>query len=368
MNIITKKTGPSFLLAVIFFMTSLLASAQFTETREFVKRFKIQPETRIDITNKYGRIELNTWKKDSVVIQFKMEINEKKPMKLEKTLDNLDFDISNSQHFLIVKTQIDKNRNQFENELLKFKETILQTNGNIRIDMAVWLPDNHELHLENKFGDIIMGDYEGETQINLSNGKLRTGDLSKRSIINLSFADATISNLTNARIISNYSDIVIKNSDIIRFESKSSTIEIMNSEDLSIDSRRDKFRIRLADKLDATGNFSQFRISELKDKANMKLTYGSLEVEKTINTFSSIYIESRSADVNLYFSPEAKFNYEITESKTDLKLGREMKEEDHEVLDSKENKIRHSGYFGKKMKEDQLIINAVGGETNVLSY
>ena len=352
----------------LFLLTGLNVRAQFTETREFVRRFSIKPETRIDITNKYGRIELNTWEKDSVVIKFRMEINEKKPVKLEKTLDNLDFDISNSQYYLVVKTQIDKNRSQIESELQKFKETILQTNGSIRIDLTVWLPDNHELRLENKFGDIIMGDYKGEMQVILSNGKLKTGDLPKRSTMNLSFADAEINNMPNGRIMSNYSDILVKNSGVLRLESKSSTIEIMNSEDLSIDSRRDKFRIRLANKLDATGNFSQFRITELKDKANLRLTYGSLEMEKIMNSFSNIFIESRSTDVNLYFNPEAKFNFEITETKTDLKLGREMKVEDKEVIDSKENKTRHSGYFGKKMKDEQLIINSVGGETNILSY
>ena len=193
MKTLINKSGIPFLLTGLFFLIGLAANAQFSETREFVKRFKIQPETRIDITNKYGRIELNTWKKDSVVIFFKMVINEKKPDKLKKTLDNLDFDISNSQHYLIVKTLVDKYRSQIESEFVKFKETILQTNGSIRIDMAVWLPDNRELHLENKFGDIIMGDYLGETQINLSNGKLRTGDLPKRASLNLSFADASIS-------------------------------------------------------------------------------------------------------------------------------------------------------------------------------
>jgi hypothetical protein len=353
---------------ILLFLTGTLANAQFTETREFTRRFKIQPETRIDITNKYGRIELNTWKKDSVVIHFRMEINEKKPDKLKKTLDNLDFDISNSQHYLIVKTQVDKYRSQVESELLKFKETILQTNGSIRIDLAVWLPDNRELRLENKFGDILMGDYLGETQIILSNGKLKTGELPKRSTLNLSFADATINNLHNSRIISNYSDINLRNSGTLRLESKSSTIEIQNADDLSIDSRRDKFRIRQAEKIDASGNFSQFRISELKSRASIRLSFGNLEMEKILATFSNIYIDGRSTDVNLYFSPEAKFNFQITESKTNLRLGSELKVEDKEVLDPKENKVRHTGYFSKKMKDDQLIINAIGGETNVLAY
>ena len=354
--------------AGIFVLIHFSVQAQFTETREFYKRFRIQPETKIDITNKYGRIELNTWDKDSVVIQFRMEISEKKSTKLSKTLDNLDFDISNSQHFLVVKTQVDKNKTQLETELQKFKETMLQTNGSIRIDLVVWLPDNHELRLENKFGDIVMGNYSGETQIVLSNGKLKTGDLGKNASLNLSFADATIDNLPIARIVSNYSDIQIKNAETLRFESKSSTIEVMNSETLNIDSRRDKFRIRLVNNVDATGNFSQFWISELKDKANFRMSFGSLEMEKILSTYNNIFIDARSADVNLYFSPEAKFNFQITETKTDLKLGREMKVENKEVLDSKENKVRHSGYFGKKIKEDQLIINAIGGETNILSY
>lgn len=368
MKIKIYNTGGSFLIIWAFLLICFSASAQFTETREFVKRFKIQPETRIDITNKYGKVELNTWKKDSVVINFRMEINEKKPIKLEKTLDNLDFDISNSQHYLIVKTMVDKNRSQIESEFLKFKETILQTNGSIRIDLVVWLPDDHELRLENKFGDIIIGDFNGETQIILSNGKLKCGDLPKKASLNLSFADATINNLMNARIVSNYSDIQLRNSGTLRLETKSSTLEILNSSDLSIDSRRDKYRIRIADKLDAYGNFSHFIVSDLKDKASMRLSYGSLDMEKIQTGFSSIYIDSRSTDLNLYFNPEAKFNFQITETKTDLKLGHELKVEDKEVLDSKENKVRHTGYFGKKMKEDQLIINAVGGETNVLSY
>ena len=368
MKLYIRKISIRLCISGLFLLNCLSGFAQFTETREFVRRFKIQPETRIDITNKYGRIELNTWKKDSVVIRFKMEINEKKPDKLKKTLDNLDFDISNSQHYLIIKTHVDKERSQVESELLKFKETMLQTNGSIRIDLIIWLPDNRELRLENKFGDIIMGDYLGETQIVLSNGKLKAGDLPKRSSLNLSFADANINNLPNARIISNYSDINLRNSGTLRLESKSSTIEIQNSEDLSIDSRRDKFRIRQVEKMDAAGNFSHFMVAELKNKANIRLSYGSLDIEKILTAFSSIYVESRSTDVNLYFSPEAKFNFQITETKTDLNLGRELSIEDKEILDSKVNKIRHSGYFGKKMKDDQLIINAVGGETNVLAY
>jgi len=124
-----QTNGNWFFFTGLFTLMCLASHAQFTETKEFVKRFAIQPETRIDITNKYGKIELNTWKKDSVVIQFKMEINEKKPTKLKETLDNFNFDISNSQHYLIIKTQVDKNRNQFESELQNLKKPCCKPAG-----------------------------------------------------------------------------------------------------------------------------------------------------------------------------------------------------------------------------------------------
>jgi hypothetical protein len=230
------------------------------------------------------------------------------------------------------------------------------------------MPDNRELRLENKFGDIVMGDYQGETQIVLSNGKFKAGNLSKKASLNLSFTDANINNLNDARITSNYSDIEIKNSVALKFESKSSEIEILNSEDLRIESRRDKFRIRIANRVDASGNFSQFRISELKNSANLRLSYGSLDLEKVLNSFSTVLIDSRSAELNLYFNPEAKFGFEITETKTDLNINKDFKTEEKTVVDQKENKNRHTGYIGKKSPEDQLRINAVSGDINLFTY
>lgn len=351
----------------VFFFSIIAINtfAQFKETKEFTKRFKVSPETQIQIVNKYGKIELNTWKKDSVVIFFRMEINEKKPDRLGKTLDNLDFDISNSKHYLVIKSRLDNSKSTLENELIKFKETMLQTGSTIKIDLKVWLPENNELRLENKFGDIIMGDYYGDIQITLSNGNLKAGNLPKKSNFNLNFATATLNNLPNGTIVSNYTDIKLRKCGTARIESKSSRIEIDEISELTVDSRRDKFRIKNIDNIDATANFSQFDIDELKTKAYLRQTYGSIDIEKVNSAFSNIYIDSRTADINMNFESESKFNYSFTVSKTELNMVPGFKSEREYIIDSKENKIQYSGYFGKKMRDDQLIINATGGEINL---
>jgi len=346
-----------------------ISNAQFSETKKTEKRFKILPGTRIEIANKYGSVEVNTWNKDSVCFKIEIKVEEKRPDKLEKTLESIDFDFTNSPYYLIARTLLGESRTPLENEFIRFKESLLQTSGNVTIDYKVWLPDNHELHIENKFGDILMGDYSGNVDINLSNGKLRTKAIKTKLNLDLNFADATLGDVANGRISSNYSDIYIKGSGQLRFDSKSSTIEILHTNRIEADSRRDKFRIRLADQIDVNGNFSSFRIENLAQTAKLKTTFGDIEMENISPKFDNIYIETHSSDMSLDFDAGSKFNFEVTESKTDLNFGREVKILDTTELDPKSKKNRHNCAFGEKPAgPDKLTINAVSGEINISSY
>ena len=355
----------------LIFMSWLLpgfASAQFTETKEISKHFKVSPETRIEISNKYGKVELNTWEKDSVIFEIKIRVEEKKLSKLEKSMEEIDFNFTDSQHFLIVRTTVGESRSGFEKEILKFKETLLQSDGNIEIDYIVWLPKNNELKVENKFGDIFIGDYLGNVEINLSNGNLKSHNFEGKVDFTLNFADATINQMKNGRLDCNYSDLYIKKAESLQIKSKSSTFEILEIYEMDADSRRDKFRIRLADLVEAKGSFSNFRFNELTDRLTLKADYGDLDIEKISPDFSNIFIESKSADINLYFDPESNFGLEITHTKAEIDLCREIKIEETKETGEKADKVQIKGNFGiESQNNTKLIINATSGEINILS-
>jgi len=346
----------------------VLANAQFTETKEMTKRFSVTPETRIEITNKYGKVELNTWDKDSVIFEINIRVEEKKLSKLEKSIKEIDFDFTQSQHFLIVRTNIGKNRSGLEKEFLKFKESLLQSDGNMEIDFTVWLPGTNDLKVENKFGDIFIGDFSGNVEINLSNGNLKSHDFEGKLDLTLNFADATINEIKSARLDCNFSELYIKKAGELRVVSKSSTFEILEITDLDAESKRDKFRIRLADRIEANGSFTNFRFSELTDRLNLRADYGDLDIEKTAPDFSSIFIESKSTDINLYFDPSSNFGFEITHTKAEIDLCREIEIEAEKSMDEKEKKIKLIGNFGEKSTNDtKLHINADSGEINIMA-
>lgn len=343
-----------------------LAHAQFTETKEISKHFKISPKTQIEISNKYGKIDIKNWDKDSVVFEIKIKVEAKKLSKLEESVQGLDFNITDNEHFVIVRTGVDKNKNSLGKEIKRFKETILKSDGNIQVDYTVWMPNTNDLKIENKFGDIYLGDYYGKIDINLSNGNLKAHDFKGETSLVMSFADANINSIREAQLDCNFSEMYIKNADSLTVISKSSDFEFNSINSLETESRRDKFRIKKVNQLRNKSSFSIFRIDEFNDQLTFRSEYGSLELEHAAPDFSKIRIESKSTDLNLYFNEDAHFNFEFTLSDLEFDFCDELHTESEEVIDEKALKTKSSGYFGKKDNNtEKLTINAVSGELNI---
>ena len=120
--------------------------------------------------------------------------------------------------------------------------------------------------------------------------------------------------------------------------------------------------------VDVKGSFSNFRISELTDRATLRVEYGDIEIENVVSDFNSVYIESNSTDINLYFKETANFQFEITNTKSEASFCSQMKVENEETLDEKEKKVKQTGSFGEKSENTRLYINAVGGEIEIHAY
>ncbi len=353
---------------LIVLMIPMLTLAQFTESKQINKRFKATRETRVEITNKYGRIKINTWDKDSVAFDIKIRVEDKKLSKLEKLVEDVDIDFTGSQHFIIARTKVGESRSSIEKEILNFKESVFQSDGKIEIDYTVWMPKSNPLKVENKFGDIYIGDYSGDIDINLSNGNLKSHDFSGKIKLNLSFGDATINKMKSGTLDCNYSEIYIKEADKLQIVSKSSEFEITEINEINAESRRDKFRIYLIDNLTAQGSFTNYRITEFKSTLNLKSEYGDLDIEKVATDFKSVYIESKSMDINLGFSEKSEFGFDITHVKSETSFPGKMTIKNEEVLDEKEKKVQITGNFGNNAKTTKLFINASGGGINVSEY
>ena len=54
------------IIGLILFIIPFLSSGQFTETKHIKQQYGVSPETRIKITNKYGKIRFKGRRKETV--------------------------------------------------------------------------------------------------------------------------------------------------------------------------------------------------------------------------------------------------------------------------------------------------------------
>jgi hypothetical protein len=93
------------ILTAILITTSIAASGQeYRKGRNETKSFKIGADTELKVVNKYGRIQLIPWSKDSIRFEVNIEVRAKKEAKAVSILNDIDIDIVSFQSYIESKT------------------------------------------------------------------------------------------------------------------------------------------------------------------------------------------------------------------------------------------------------------------------
>ncbi len=310
MNHILFKSRKLLILSAL--MLGTLATAQdHTDKRSVSRSFPASLETTLELVNKYGKIQLAAWDKDSVSIEVEMFLSESSASKLRKLKEDIKIDFTGTNNYIIAKTVIKSESGRLASELKSISNTIKGSNKRVEINYMVQVPRHIDVVLNNKFGDIYMDDLEGQVDINLSNGVLKANRLVGNSSISLSFANGMIKSLGSSNMKLSYSDIVLNEVNQLDLSSKSSKLNVDSVNILKIDSRRDKLYFKKVEYLYGKSNFTQVWIYDFLRESDVYMKYGKLTIENVIPAFSKIYIESDYTDVSLYFDREASLEFDI---------------------------------------------------------
>jgi hypothetical protein len=333
-----------------------LRAQEYTDTRNVRRVFAANLETTVEVENKYGKIQVVTWDKDSVAIEVTLRLSESSSSKLRKLKEDVSIDFSSTSNYILAKTVIESESGLIARELRNVTSTLTGSNKRMEINYTVRVPSILDVALNNKFGDIYLDDMDGQVDINLSNGMLKAGRLKGNSSIVLSFADGMIKSLGSCTMELSYSDLVMEEVSQLDLDSKSSELNVDSVNVVKINSRRDKLNFKRAEYLYGNGNFTQVRVYDFLKESDLYMKYGELTIEHVMPRFSKIYVESDYTDVSLYLDPESVFVFDILHhEKTILRLpDQAVVEED--TFDGKEH-FQTSGYVGEVDQESAGVVN-----------
>lgn len=338
-----------------------LSAQRETETRTFIKTLPVSNETTLEVSNKYGTIQITSWNKDSAYIRAEVKAYAKDRSKFNKMFDGIDVRITGSKYIVRAETEFTSNINTIFESFKGMTNKIITYDSHIEINYYINIPDYLNLKIDNKYGDVYMEDSKGEFRITISNGSFKANSLGKNSSVNMVFCDAKINSIVSGNIDASFSEVSIGECEDLSLNSVSSKYDIRKAGMIRGESKRDKFYIENIESVQGNAYFTDYKLNNVSKEINLTTRYGSFNADLIDKGFESVNITSNFCDLSLKFDPASSYNLDIRRINAFLVLpDKSIKSEEKELNEDKKEYIT-SGSVGKNPGKARVKIDATRG-------
>lgn len=357
------------LILSLIFMCGQLSAQLYDETIHESKSFKVSAVTTVEISNKYGKIHIHPWEKDSVKFDIEINIQADSKTKFDKLKGGIDFDFTGTDYYVMAKTEVGSKYTSLLDELKgltnEISDMFSATESDLKINYDVYLPDYVNLSINNKYGDVYMNTHKGDFEIELAYGDFKANKLLGETHIELNFGDCFIYEVNKAKLVVSYSEFQIKKAKQLTINSKSSKLDLDEVEVLKLISKRDKYYVDHLSSLFGETSFSEFWVYNLNSQVNLNMRYGHLKLESVKDSFTYIILSSRYTDLDFFIASTASMSYEITEKDASLLLPPDANKNEDQIMEDDNKKVKHTGTIGKVPPNAQIKIDAESGFINI---
>jgi hypothetical protein len=349
------------ILSLIILKFHPLSAQNDSETRSFIKTLPVGREITLEVSNKYGTIQITPWNKDSAYIRAEVKAFAKDRSKLVKMFDGITVNISGSKFIVRARTEFTSNINMLFESFKGMTSKIISYDSHVEINYYINIPDYMNLNIENKYGDVYMENNSGEFKISISNGSFKANSLGKRSSITMLFCDANINSIGSGDIDASFSDLSIGETEDLSINSISSKYDIKKAGTIRGESRRDKFFIENIGSLQGNAYFTDYKVNNVRKEISLSTRYGSVSADLIEKGFESININSSYSDISLSFDPASSYNLDIRHINTFLILPDKNIKSEQKALNEDKKEYITSGTVGKNPGTTKVKIDATRG-------
>ncbi len=336
-------------------------------TKTITKNYAVNAKAKIEIINKYGQLIIEPWDKDSVAMKITVTTYGKNESAVEKLMDRIDFDFRSSSDFVKAETVLDKRSSpisEFFNALTDQSKAIF-SKSHIEVNYEIKIPENANIDLKNRFGDVFLGKIKGLADLKIGHGDLKVDEFRGDVSLDLNFCHADIQYMQDADVILKGSSLDVMEVATIKINSISSEIDIENAKKIILNSKNDRIDIGKITQIEGEGHFSKLNIMDLSKSLELKLDYGSLKIHKIMNTFSEIDINSNSTDIKLDFQQPTYIAAELNTRADRINLPDKLTNLTKNFYD-KDRFAEMEGFIGREStKISKLKIKATSGNVRI---
>lgn len=321
----------SFLLAMLFMASTVFADS--SPKREFSKsinkQFNMSSTGTVDLSNKYGQINIKTWDQNTVRISVKIIVNAREESDAQVEFDRISIGFSNSSNRVSAVTAIESKRSSWWSTSSGCDD--------FTIDYEVFMPASASIEVDAKYCNLYVAAISGSARMNVKYGNIKIDGLGEDSQVELHYGNGHIGRVRDLDIDLAYGNLDIgESSDInidVRYgnltveeagdvicESRYSNFKLGEIREFRNDGRYDNIEIRSVEELVCDTHYSGIKVDRLIRRMNLDMTYGSARVEEIVAGFDEINISGSYTDFKLNLAPNVTCNIDIKGIHSDLRL------------------------------------------------
>lgn len=326
---------------------SVWAKAQYEKRKYVEKNYSVSSETELKLENKFGGIEINTWAKNEFDIKVEIIGKGRTEERAQRIIEAIDIRIIEEGSSIAFQTRINSSKSN--------------NKEGFEINYTVYMPSQNPLAIKNSFGDVLMGDRDGDLKLHVSYGSFKLGNIKGYTELKLSFGSGSMNAITNGDVVVKYGNFDMESADKMELTQGFSDLDLGVIKNLTFEGKYGEINIEKANKVEAELHFSGFEIEELTGSLKLKCSYlGHFKIERLTKNFTLVDIDGKFSSYEIGLEPGLNANIDADFNFADLKVHSDVEIDFHyRAIES--NRSTYRGKIGNGDKNKIIRIDSSYG-------
>lgn len=357
MKTMYKKLLLLFLIPATLFATEKKKWAH-EETKTITKQFDVNSDAVLNISNKYGNVDIASWDENRVSIEVTITVKGKKESKVLDRLDQIDVVFEASRSSVSAKTKIGKSNSWGWGN---------NNNLSMEINYLVKMPVSNSLNVSNDYGAIFLDDLDGSADISCDYGKINIGELrNMKNNINIDYSNkSTIEFMKNGNINADYSTLHVEKGGNMDLNADYSHMSFGSINSLEYNCDYGDLTVEKVEKANGNSDYMHLSIGTLGVLGSFSSDYGSIKIKKVSKDISKLTVKTSYANIKLAIEDGASFDLvaEMSYSGFDHGQGFTFNKQ----IEKNSSKY-YEGYFGSAKSGNLISLQTSYGGINLSNY
>jgi len=304
-------------------------------TKTIKKEFSITKDGEVKIDNKFGKVVVNTWEKNSVKIAVTVIVRADSEKEAQPLFERIAINFSNGRDFVKAKTEIEAKKSGW------WGWGGWDNNNDYAINYDVYLPATIELDLNNEHGETIIAQLSGDATIDIAHGNITAegflgeldletahsnGTIKAAKILkaDLSHSNIRFKNIGESDLETAHCNIDIDNITTLRLDSRHTNFELGEIGDLRADSRHDDFEIEFINTIYSEAQHTQYDIEKVGKSIDFDFSHGGANIDHLATGFEEVTLHGSHADYRIRVADNATYTLDVEGSHAGIQYPREM--------------------------------------------